>query len=78
MKKIIALLMVLVMVLALAACGQKAPAEEAEPTFTFDNDSTPFDVSTLSEDEVKKVKVGFIFLHDENSTYDLNFINAAI
>lgn len=25
----------------------------------------------------KDVKVGFIFLHDENSTYDLNFINAA-
>ena len=24
-----------------------------------------------------KVKVGFIFLHDENSTYDLNFMNAA-
>ena len=24
-----------------------------------------------------KVKVGFITLHDENSTYDLNFINAA-
>ena len=23
------------------------------------------------------VKVGFIFLHDENSTYDLNFMNAA-
>ena len=35
MKKIIALLMVLVMVCALAACGQKAPApaEQAEPTF---------------------------------------------
>ena len=28
-------------------------------------------------DEEKSVKVGFIFLHDENSTYDLNFINAA-
>ena len=27
--------------------------------------------------ETKKVKVGFITLHDENSTYDLNFINAA-
>ena len=27
--------------------------------------------------EGAKVKVGFIFLHDENSTYDLNFINAA-
>ena len=24
-----------------------------------------------------KVKIGFIFLHDENSTYDLNFINGA-
>ena len=23
------------------------------------------------------IKAGFIFLHDENSTYDLNFINAA-
>ena len=25
----------------------------------------------------ENVKVGFIFLHDENSTYDLNFLNAA-
>ena len=24
-----------------------------------------------------EVKAGFIFLHDENSTYDLNFLNAA-
>ena len=29
------------------------------------------------DNETKKVKVGFITLHDENSTYDLNFINAA-
>ena len=27
--------------------------------------------------EDSSVKIGFIFLHDENSTYDLNFINAA-
>ena len=27
--------------------------------------------------ETGEVKVGFIFLHDENSTYDLNFMNAA-
>ena len=32
---------------------------------------------TAVADEAKTVKVGFIFLHDENSTYDLNFINAA-
>ena len=28
-------------------------------------------------DAESSLKVGFIFLHDENSTYDLNFINAA-
>ena len=27
--------------------------------------------------EASDVKIGFIFLHDENSTYDLNFMNAA-
>ena len=26
---------------------------------------------------LENIKVGFIFLHDENSTYDLNFLNAA-
>ena len=29
------------------------------------------------KDEKTAVKIGFICLHDENSTYDLNFINAA-
>ena len=33
-------------------------------------------VSVLAEGSTK-VKIGFIFLHDENSTYDLNFINGA-
>ena len=30
-----------------------------------------------NDSDKAKVKVGFITLHDENSTYDLNFINAA-
>ena len=34
-------------------------------------------VSAAAEADTSKVKVGFIFLHDENSTYDLNFLNAA-
>lgn len=38
-------------------------------TFAACGDDTP--------DTDSKMKVGFIFLHDENSTYDLNFINAA-
>jgi len=29
------------------------------------------------KDDSEKLKVGFIFLHDENSTYDKNFIDAA-
>ena len=36
-----------------------------------------FAVSAAAEADTSKVKVGFIFLHDENSTYDLNFLNAA-
>lgn len=28
--------------------------------------------------DASNVKIGFIFLHDENSTYDLNFLNAAV
>lgn len=53
MKKILALLLAVVMVFALAACGG---GEEQKDDF----------------------KVGFIFLHDENSTYDKNFIDAAV
>ena len=52
MKKLIALLLVVAMVLSLAACGGEK------------NNTADF-------------KAGFIFLHDENSTYDLNFMNAA-
>ena len=32
---------------------------------------------TEDNSDASKVKIGFICLHDENSTYDLNFINAA-
>jgi len=57
MKKIIALLLVLAMVFALAACGDGKTNE-------------------APKNETAKFKAGFIFLHDENSTYDLNFLNA--
>ena len=62
MKKFLAMLLALVMALALVACGDKNT-----------------DANTNGDDsaDAAKVKVGFITLHDENSTYDLNFINAA-
>ena len=58
MKKTIALLLTLVMVLGMVAftgCGSSSDGSAANGNF----------------------KVGFICLHDENSTYDKNFIDAA-
>ena len=63
MKKFLALILALVMALSLVACGGG------------NNNETPDDNN--GGDEAAKVKVGFITLHDENSTYDLNFINGA-
>ena len=60
MKKITALLLAMVMVFALCACGNNSD-----------------DKKTDDNADASKIKVGFIFLHDENSTYDLNFMNAA-
>ena len=39
-----------------------------------DKENTP---SGGDGEDAAPIKVGFIFLHDENSTYDLNFLNAA-
>ena len=74
MKKIIAMLLALVMVFALCACGQSAaPAATEAPAADAAATEAPAADATAASD----LKVGFIFLHDENSTYDLNFMNGA-
>ena len=64
MKKFLALIIALVMALSLVACGEQKQPE------------TP-DVPDNGGEQTATIKVGFITLHDENSTYDLNFITAA-
>ena len=62
MKKFLAMLLALVMALSLVACGEKKDDTQGNGD---------------GDDTAAKVKVGFITLHDENSTYDKNFIDAA-
>ena len=78
MRKFFALALVAVMMLALVACGsEKTPANTGD-SVAADNTAASTDATTdatpVADDSFK---IGFIFLHDENSTYDLNFINAA-
>ena len=61
MKKILAVILAAVMLVSLAACGGKTPESDGSA-----------DGSAYAD-----IKIGFIFLHDENSTYDKNFIDAA-
>ena len=77
MKKLIALLMAMVMVVALCACGGNAPAQNETAAPAQNETAAPADEAAAPAEEAAALKVGFIFLHDENSTYDLNFINAA-
>ena len=91
MKKVLALLLALAMILALAACASKpaeeAPVDEQKPADTQTEEKTadeapadeekPADETPVDTAVPEGFKVGFITLHDENSTYDLNFINAA-
>ena len=76
MKKILSLALVLVMVLGLAACGSKTEAP-ATTVAAAEAGETTAAAETQAPAAVADVKLGFIFLHDENSTYDLNFMNGA-
>ena len=77
MKKILSLALVLVMVLGLAACGSKTEAPAATTAAAAEAGETTAAAETQAPAAVADVKLGFIFLHDENSTYDLNFMNGA-
>ncbi len=82
MKKLLALVLVAAMMLtmcfAFAGCGGEessstGSADTSGTTSSDTNDSSSGEETNAYED----IKIGFIFLHDENSTYDKNFIDAA-
>ncbi|MBO5912339.1 MAG: BMP family ABC transporter substrate-binding protein, partial [Clostridia bacterium] len=83
MKKLLALLLVAVMLFSFAACGGDDNNDDAGNAGT--NEATGLSEALLPAPEIKKdfeidanFKIGIICLHDENSTYDLNFINAVL
>ena len=81
MKKLLAIALALVLCLGLfAGCAgnttseTKATESNTEATVA---DNTEATAANTEAAPASTMKVGFIFLHDENSTYDLNFMNAA-
>ena len=81
MKKIFALILAMVLCIGLlAACGNgdtKDTTPAASSSGNTDTKDTTPAASSSGNTDTKGLKLGFIFLHDENSTYDLNFMNAA-
>ena len=81
MKKILAIVLAAVMLFAFAACGgTKTPTDANAETDANEVVATPLEAAETLEDveaDCSGVKLGLICLHDENSTYDKNFIDAA-
>ena len=79
MKKILAIVLAALMLFTLAACGGNNATEgNANGDEKLGMSESPIAAVELATDyEVPAdFKIGFICLHDENSTYDLNFLNA--
>ena len=76
MKRIISLMLVLVMLFAVAGCATDTTTGDENKVLSIDEVETTVP-STITAVAVEDLKVGFIFLHDANSTYDKNFMDAA-
>ena len=78
-KKVVSLLAVMALAVStLAGCGSNADNTTASTDSTVSAEATT-EAGTESTGDAATagLKAGFILLHDENSTYDLNFLNAA-
>ncbi len=75
MKKFLAVLASAAMVLGLVACGGGSTTTTTAPA-AAESEATNDGGAEAAATEGVVVKAGFITLHDENSTYDKNFIDA--
>ena len=76
MKKILAFLLAAMMVLAFAACGEDNGGTTTPEVKGMSADVLPRNAMTPTVEIPADFKIGMICLHDENSTYDNNFIQA--
>ena len=77
-KKVVSLLTAMALTaVTLAGCGSSTAADSTDSAAAETTDEAEATDTAESTGAVSNVKAGFIFLHDENSTYDLNFMNAA-
>ena len=73
MKKLLAILLAVAMLFSFAACSEET-AEDKVLSIDEVELTVPAKIEAVKKEDLK---VGFIFLHDQNSTYDKNFIDAA-
>ena len=79
MKKVLSVILMLAMVfslcIALASCNSEdnKPQESQNP----DQSAAPVESESKEEGQDEELKFGFIYLHDQNSTYDRNFMDGA-
>ena len=68
------------MALSLFGCGSSSnetPSTSAQ-TEASESEKIPTEAQSQTTEESTTVKAGFLFIHDENSLYDKNFINSAV
>ncbi len=79
LKKFLALALAVTTVLSmsvLTGCSSDSGSSSKETTAASEAGETAGE-TTGEAKSIEDIKIGFIFLHDENSTYDKNFIDAA-
>ena len=80
-KKIMSSVLLASIMMSSVACSSqsenKTSANATNAAETNTSDEKAAEANSSDQKAVSDIKVGFIFLHDENSTYDLNFIDAA-